>query len=67
MAMADFLLVPISIIVLQIEIHSKQKLSEQLNENVDAQIRANCRLQVIMWAFFMSVSMISTVIITLDR
>ena len=68
MAMADFLLVPISIVILQIELHTRRRLNtDDQDENLDAEIRRSCRLQVIMWVFFMSVSLFSTVIITIDR
>ena len=67
MALADFLLVPISIIVLQLEQQTKRRLDSNDEFEIDSEIKRNCRLQVLMWVFFMSVSLFSTVTITVDR
>ena len=67
MALADFLLVPISIIILQLEQHTKRRLDSNEEFVIDSEIKRKCRLQVLMWVFFLSVSLFSTVTITLDR
>ena len=67
MALADFLLVPISIIVLQLEQHTKRKLNSNVSHEIDSWIRSQCRLQTVMWVYFLLVSGTATVIITVDR